>query len=46
VIKGTAFLWHQVRLMMSVLFMIGKGEETPEIIDQLFDVDRLVSRPK
>jgi hypothetical protein len=31
-----------VRLMMSVLFMIGKGEEKPEIIDHLFDVDRII----
>jgi len=25
IIKGSAFLWHQVRCMMAVLFMIGKG---------------------
>ena len=24
IIKGSAFLWHQVRCMMSVLFMIGR----------------------
>lgn len=24
IIKGSAFLWHQVRYMMAVLFMIGK----------------------
>ena len=41
VIKGTAFLWHQVRLMMQVLFMIGKGAEQPSIIDQLFDVEKI-----
>jgi hypothetical protein len=32
--------------MMSVLFMIGKGIEQPEIIDQLFDVDFIQDRPK
>lgn len=45
IIKGTAFLWHQVRLMMSVLFMIGKGEEQPMIIDQLLNVEKVTIRP-
>ena len=32
VIKGSAFLWHQVRYMMAVLFMIGKKIEQPNVI--------------
>ncbi|CAA7395849.1 unnamed protein product [Spirodela intermedia] len=28
-IKGSAFLWHQVRFMVAVLFMIGEGHESP-----------------
>ncbi|CAK7346710.1 unnamed protein product [Dovyalis caffra] len=31
-IKGSAFLWHQVRCMVAVLFMIGQGLESPENI--------------
>ncbi|XLU65759.1 hypothetical protein S245_024968, partial [Arachis hypogaea] len=28
-IRGSAFLWHQVCCMVAVLFMIGKGLESP-----------------
>jgi tRNA pseudouridine38/39 synthase len=28
-IKGSAFLWHQVRCMVAVLFLIGQGLESP-----------------
>ncbi|KAK6940081.1 Pseudouridine synthase I, TruA, alpha/beta domain [Dillenia turbinata] len=30
-IKGSAFLWHQVRCMVAVLFMIGQGLESPNV---------------
>lgn len=46
VIKGTAFLWHQVRMMMNILFMIGKHLEAPDIIDRLLDVEKVPSKPK
>jgi len=38
-IKGSAFLWHQVRCMMGILFLIGKGLEEVSIIDEMFIVD-------
>ena len=38
-------MWHQVRLMMNVLFMIGKGAEQPSIIDDLLDIDKIQERP-
>ncbi|KAG4090602.1 pseudouridine synthase [Neocallimastix lanati (nom. inval.)] len=38
-IKGMAFLWHQVRCCMAILFLIGKHKENPDIIDKLFDID-------
>jgi len=38
-IKGMAFLWHQVRCCMAILFLIGKHKETIDIIDKLFAVD-------
>ncbi|CAA6659534.1 unnamed protein product [Spirodela intermedia] len=31
-IKGSAFLWHQVRFMVAVLFMIGEGHESPCVL--------------
>jgi tRNA pseudouridine38/39 synthase len=33
-ICGYAFLWHQIRCMMAILFMIGNGSESPEVSDQ------------
>jgi tRNA pseudouridine38/39 synthase len=33
---GTAFLYHQVRHIMGVLFLIGSGHENPAVIDDLF----------
>jgi len=35
---GSAFLWHQVRNMMGVLFAVGRGVEEPEVVRRLLDV--------
>jgi tRNA pseudouridine38/39 synthase len=44
-IKGTAFLWHQVRCMAAILFLIGQRLEKPEVIDDLLDVQRNPQKP-
>ncbi|KAG0286239.1 tRNA pseudouridine synthase 3 [Linnemannia gamsii] len=44
-LKGSAFLWHQVRCMMSVLLSVGQGLEEPEVIDQLMDVQQCPAKP-
>ncbi|KAF8947082.1 tRNA pseudouridine synthase 3 [Haplosporangium gracile] len=44
-LKGSAFLWHQVRCMMSVLLSVGQGLEEPEVIDQLMDVKQCPAKP-
>ncbi|ORX89839.1 tRNA pseudouridine synthase [Basidiobolus meristosporus CBS 931.73] len=44
-LTGTAFLWHQVRCMMAVLFNVGQGLEQPSIVQQMLDVDTLPSKP-
>lgn len=31
-IRGKAFLWHQIRCMAAVLFLIGARKEKPEVI--------------
>jgi tRNA pseudouridine38/39 synthase len=36
---GSAFLYHQVRHIMAVLFMVGSGVEHPSIISTLMNVD-------
>lgn len=42
---GSAFLWHQIRHMVAVLFLVGQGLERPEIVDELLDMARTPSRP-
>lgn len=37
-IEGQAFLWHQVRAVMAVLFLVGEGKERPDIVLSLLDV--------
>ena len=41
VIRGSAFLWHQVRCMMAVLFMIGRQDDDETVIDLLFDIEKI-----
>ncbi|MCJ1313838.1 hypothetical protein MMC25_007518 [Agyrium rufum] len=45
VLHGSAFLWHQVRCMVAVLFLIGQRLEQPEIIDSLLDVSSNDRKP-
>ncbi|KAJ2707531.1 pseudouridine synthase deg1 [Coemansia sp. IMI 203386] len=45
-LRGTAFLWHQVRCMMAVLFMVGQHLETPDIVDRLMDAQTLTGKPE
>lgn len=45
-IQGMAFLWHQVRCMVSVLFLIGLHLEAPEVIEGLLDITRFPEKPQ
>lgn len=45
-VVSKAFLWHQIRCIMALVFMTGKGQEKPEIIDELFDVDKNPCKPQ
>lgn len=45
-IKGTAFLWHQIRCMAALLFLIGEGLESPDIIDLLLDTKSTARKPQ
>ena len=42
---GSAFLYHQVRHMVAVLFLIGQGFEEPSTIDDLLDIDKTPRKP-
>nr|GMD55931.1 tRNA pseudouridine(38/39) synthase isoform X1 [Ipomoea batatas] len=45
-IRGSAFLWHQIRCMVAVLFLIGQGFESPNVIDLLLDIQRMPRKPQ
>lgn len=40
IIKGKSFLWHQIRCIVAVLFLIGGKRESPEIVQDLLDVGK------
>ncbi|ORY22824.1 pseudouridine synthase [Naematelia encephala] len=42
---GTAFLWHQVRHIIAILFLVGSRLESPEIVSELLDVSTNPSKP-
>ena len=44
-IVGQAFLWHQIRCIAEVIFMIGNGFESPSIITELLDVKKYPGKP-
>ncbi|KAK5071968.1 pseudouridine synthase deg1 [Lithohypha guttulata] len=45
VVHGSAFLWHQVRCIAAVLFLVGQGLENPDIVDKLLDITQNPGRP-
>lgn len=45
-LHGSAFLWHQVRHMVAVLFLVGQGLEFPSVIDDLLDVSKTPGKPQ
>lgn len=42
---GSAFLWHQVRHMVAMLFLVGQGLEAPDVVDRLLDVQQIREKP-
>ncbi|XP_072025147.1 tRNA pseudouridine(38/39) synthase-like isoform X2 [Amphiura filiformis] len=45
-VRGQAFLYHQVRCMMAILFLIGQHREKPEILDRLLDIEKQPCKPQ
>lgn len=45
-VVGQAFLWHQIRCIVAILFLIGQGLESPSVLDQLLDVQRTPCKPQ
>lgn len=46
VIHGSAFLWHQVRSLAAIVFLVGQGLESPTLISQLLDISANPTKPK
>lgn len=44
-VQGSGFLWHQVRHMVAILFLIGQGLEKPCLVDDLLDIEKTPRKP-
>ena len=44
-VKGSGFLWHQVRCMASILQIIGRHEEPISIASTLLDIEKCPGKP-
>ncbi|XP_044749465.1 tRNA pseudouridine(38/39) synthase isoform X2 [Coccinella septempunctata] len=44
-IKSGGFLWHQIRCMLGILFLVGQNKEPPEIIQELLNVEKNPCKP-
>lgn len=45
-LHGSAFLWHQVRSIIAILFLIGQGLESHSLVPSLLDIASNPTRPK
>ncbi|XP_023246847.1 tRNA pseudouridine(38/39) synthase [Copidosoma floridanum] len=45
-IKSNAFLWHQIRCIVGILFLVGREQETPEIVQDLLDIEKCPCKPQ
>ena len=44
-VRGSGFLYHQVRCMAAVLLMVGRRQEAPAVVDWLLDVQATPRKP-
>lgn len=44
-IVGRSFLYHQIRCIMSILFLVGSKKEAPEVVRDLLDITKCTARP-
>ena len=44
-VRGSAFLWHQIRHMVGILFTVGQGLEKPSLVTDLLDASKQPRRP-
>jgi tRNA pseudouridine(38-40) synthase len=44
-VKATAFLWHQVRAMVAILFRVGDGIDSPAVVAAMLQPGRFRDKP-
>jgi tRNA pseudouridine38/39 synthase len=44
-IHGQAFLWHQIRCIAAILFLVGEGLESPDVVQELLNVEKHPGKP-
>ena len=44
-IVGRAFLWHQIRCIAAVLFLVGRGLEETSIVTEMLNVEKYPGKP-
>ncbi|KAK9870270.1 hypothetical protein WA026_006358 [Henosepilachna vigintioctopunctata] len=44
-IRSGGFLWHQIRCVVGILLLIGQNKESPEIIQELLDIEKNPCKP-
>jgi len=45
ILEGQAFLWHQIRCIMAILFLVGRELEPPTIVQELLDIKTNPAKP-
>lgn len=45
VIVGQGFLYHQIRCIMTILFLVGTGKESPDVVKDLLDIEKCPAQP-
>jgi tRNA pseudouridine38/39 synthase len=45
-VKGSSFLWHQIRCVVAVLLVIGQGKEEVTLIDDLLNIEKYPQKPQ
>ncbi|ETN69735.1 tRNA pseudouridine synthase A [Necator americanus] len=45
-IKGSGFLWHMIRYIVTVLHEIGQKNEEPELVSALLNIEKTPCRPQ
>ena len=46
IVEGSSFLWHQIRCIVGVLFLVGQKKEAPSIIDDLLNIEKYPCKPQ